>query len=95
VPSRTNTSLWLGQVALSRGRHCRLADGCIKDVWGHRCAAGLRPVLDPPVGSRDLAAVRERSSSGPRGAWRTSATIERTYSDVRRQARLTAGQVTS
>src|SRR6266516_7492544 len=40
-------------------RHYRLAGGCVKDAL-RRCAAGLRPVLDPAARSRGMAAERER-----------------------------------
>ena len=36
---------------------------------GHRCAAGLRPVLDPAARSHGVAAVREREQRGSWGGW--------------------------
>jgi hypothetical protein len=32
---------------------------------GRRCAAGLRPVLDPATRSHEMAAAREREQRGP------------------------------
>jgi len=51
-------------VLLSRRGDYRLAGGRVKDAWRRRCAAGLRPVLDP-VGS-----ARASLESASRITWR-------------------------